>query len=535
TAEAVAACRRATRIEPKSARARSALGDALRGHGLLEDALAAYEAALALDPGHFAAQSMAARTLLDLGRIDEAVAAFRRAVALAPDQADTHSNLGNALREAGELDAALGAFAAAIARDPSYAPAHCNLGNVHQDRADWSAALACYDRALALDPGYVTALTNRGNALKQLGRFAEAVQSGTRALALSPANPTVLANLGMTHVAAGAFEPATGCFAQATALRHGAPWSAAERLAGTAAPPAPVPPPATAHFKLHHDAEQLRYLRDRGVVGEAFAPVIAAYEEVATELVGKAAPAAPLALSERQWRRLAPWYNRPIHVPPSPALANGAINPDHDAAALSAAYGDSRPNLVVLDDLLTAAALEALCAYCLEATIWYQVKHGYLGAYLVDGLGTPLVLQIADEMRRRLPGIFGKRRLNQLWAYKYDQRLPGIRMHADFAAVNVNFWVTPDGANRNPETGGLLVHRVPAPSDWAFRKYNYDVAAMEAFLAESAGAPIRIPYRQNRAIIFDSDLFHRTDDLDFRPGYENRRINVTMLFGDRGE
>ena len=30
-----------------------------------------------------------------------------------------------------------------------------------------------------------------------------------------------------------------------------------------------------------------------------------------------------------------------------------------------------------------------------------------------------------------------------------------------------------------------------------------------------------------------SDLFHRTADLDFHPGYENRRINVTMLFGYR--
>ena len=44
-----------------------------------------------------------------------------------------------------------------------------------------------------------------------------------------------------------------------------------------------------------------------------------------------------------------------------------------------------------------------------------------------------------------------------------------------------------------------------------------------------------VPYRRNRVVIFDSDLFHRTDDLDFRPGYENRRINVTMLFGDRSE
>ena len=58
---------------------------------------------------------------------------------------------------------------------------------------------------------------------------------------------------------------------------------------------------------------------------------------------------------------------------------------------------------------------------------------------------------------------------------------------------------------------------------------------MAQFLEEARDEPVTVPYRRNRVVIFDSDLFHRTDDLDFRPGYENRRINVTMLFGNRGE
>ena len=35
--------------------------------------------------------------------------------------------------------------------------------------------------------------------------------------------------------------------------------------------------------------------------------------------------------------------------------------------------------------------------------------------------------------------------------------------------------------------------------------------------------------------MFDSSLFHETDDFDFRPGYTNRRINLTMLWGTRKE
>jgi hypothetical protein len=44
---------------------------------------------------------------------------------------------------------------------------------------------------------------------------------------------------------------------------------------------------------------------------------------------------------------------------------------------------------------------------------------------------------------------------------------------------------------------------------------------------------VRVPYRANRAVIFDSDLFHATDRPLFREGYLNRRVNVTLLYGGR--
>ena len=42
-----------------------------------------------------------------------------------------------------------------------------------------------------------------------------------------------------------------------------------------------------------------------------------------------------------------------------------------------------------------------------------------------------------------------------------------------------------------------------------------------------------MPYRANRAVVFDSDLFHETDAIRFRDGYLNRRINITLLYGNR--
>ena len=53
------------------------------------------------------------------------------------------------------------------------------------------------------------------------------------------------------------------------------------------------------------------------------------------------------------------------------------------------------------------------------------------------------------------------------------------------------------------------------------------------FLSRVGAKPITVPYRANRAVIFDSDLFHETDNIDFQEGYLNRRINITMLYGRR--
>ena len=41
----------------------------------------------------------------------------------------------------------------------------------------------------------------------------------------------------------------------------------------------------------------------------------------------------------------------------------------------------------------------------------------------------------------------------------------------------------------------------------------------------------QVPYKENRLVMFDSALFHKTDDFTFRRGYLNRRINLTLLFG----
>ena len=47
--------------------------------------------------------------------------------------------------------------------------------------------------------------------------------------------------------------------------------------------------------------------------------------------------------------------------------------------------------------------------------------------------------------------------LSQAWAFKYDAKRDGIGIHADDAKVNVNFWITDDSANKDKESGGMIV------------------------------------------------------------------------------
>jgi hypothetical protein len=122
-----------------------------------------------------------------------------------------------------------------------------------------------------------------------------------------------------------------------------------------------------------------------------------------------------------------------------------------------------------------------------------------------------------------------------MWGYKSPPNLPPDAItHADFAAVNVNFWITPDEANLDKTSGGLIVYGVDAPLHWDFHSYNGRLEdVIRPYLRRHQAPATIIPYRQNRAVIFNSDLFHSTAQVQFRPGYEDRRTNITMLFGRR--
>ncbi len=81
----------------------------------------------------------------------------------------------------------------------------------------------------------------------------------------------------------------------------------------------------------------------------------------------------------------------------------------------------------------------------------------------------------------------------RLWGFKYDSQYAGTGLHADEAAVNVTFWITPDEADLDP-SGGLIVHSSEAPRGWGFRRFDVDAPEIRRYLESVGGASIRVPY-----------------------------------------
>ena len=454
------------------------LGAVLARHGRLAEALPHLKTAVEGRPSQSKYWSACIQVMQALGAREEMVELYRKLIALQPGAALAHYNLANTLKDLGRLEEAAASYCAALNLTPRLAPAHNNLGNVFKLQDKLSDADASYRAAIAADPKFAEAHLNLGNVLEQQGALDKAEACYRRVLALVPDHVEVNRYLGAVLMEQGRTAEGLEAFMRYAHCKH-----------GPGVPPAPTS--ASSH-KDKHDAEQRAWLGDE----------IAAIDTV--RILG----------GER--------------------LARGAINRDNDVAAICTAWRHNKPQIVVIDNLLTQEALRALRRMCHGSTFWRNsFPNGYLGAVPQDGFSAPLLAQIGEELATIYSGIFDGHPLLQLWAFKYDSGLTGINLHADFAAVNVNFWITPESANLDPEHGGLVIWDKTAPLDWDFATYNNDEAAMRDFLRDADAQAITVPYRANRAVIFDSDLFHETDRIQFQEGYENRRVNVTYLYGWR--
>jgi len=540
--------------------AQAGAGDVL---GLLRRAAAAQQAGrlaeadqlcrtvLATQPGNADAQFLLAGVAAAAGRPAAAIDLLRQAIARNPERADFHGNLGAILGRLGRLDEAIACFRTAIRLEPAAAAGHLALGNALEAKGDRDGAVASFRAGVAAQPANPAAHVNLGNALRAAGRLDESAASLREAVRLDPNLPEAQHNLGVVLFTQGHLAEAEAAFRTALRLKPDSQLAfrqlalvliAAGRLDEAARfliepvrrlrRPGAVGDAATFRqtnrVKLQHDADQLSYLGDRQLVPGSLSEVIAEHQallaQIGDDRTVEIAPAA--------WPRLAAHYNRLIHVRDTPARPEGALSRAWDGAAIERDYQAHKPGFTWFDGLLTADARRELWRFCVESTIWFQMTFkNEVSATLFNGFCCPLLLQIAQELRQRLPGLLGDKPLALAWAYKYCGPFSGLGPHADDGAVAVNFWLTPDEANEDPERGGLVIWDRLVPEHYLRRDRPAQQEIIQSLIREPGATAVTVPYRCNRAAVFDGMIIHSTDQFRFKDGYENRRINVTLLYG----
>jgi Tfp pilus assembly protein PilF len=504
---AAALIRQAIARRPDVAIYHSNLGEAFRASGQVEAAITEYETAIRLNSAFADAHGNLGAALATVGRTTEAIESLQRAVRLKPDFPAAHMNLGVALHSQGLIAQAADSFRRAVTMHPAFAEAHINLGNALKELQQPDEAVTHYREAIRLRPELVAAHLNLANLLTEQERFTEARMSYHRV-----------------------FE-----------LEH------AGRLRNTAAFVAPEPPTAqtptlplqTTPFELTNIAEHVEYLIDIGKLDRSFAQLAAAYRSLLEEIDPALGSTDTVTLNPAQVTRIAEFHRQIVHYSDAPRVTASAVNAQLDFRRIEEQYLASRVAVVHFDDFLSPAALRGLRDFCLQSTIFFgRDRAGTLQSYVGAGFDCSLLFQIVEELKARFPRILGKQVLRNMWVYRYPHESSGVNLHTDNGSVTFNFWLTPDDANINPGGSGLVVYAKEQPLDWDWARLNRDKddPRVEREIKEFLGSAqkVIVPYRENRAVLFHSNLFHQSDSFRFKQGYPNRRMNVTLLFGDRG-
>lgn len=450
-----------------------------------------------------------------------AAEAFEAALAIDANDLTARLQLASLWHRRDDLDRGLMHYSKALVVAPALAEIHNQVGVCHLQRGDAVAADDSFRTCLSLAPEHLNAHENSARALLEMRRFAEAESVLSELLAREPGRDEAHVLLGYARLNLGDYAGASDSFLTAPRRRF-AP--------GGAGGSEPADALSVTHTKLCHDLEQLRHLHAKGLSVHQHRRWENEYERALESLPPSRDDAfffdCPTALS--------PVFNRLHHDAPAAAVAGGAVTLALDTATIEAAF--AARGWTTLDGFLTAQALARLQAFCTEPTIWLEKKFRYeVGASLRNGFCCPLLLQIAEEIRTRFPSVFGRHLFSGCFAYKYYQSAREGHVHADRAAVSLNFWITSDEANLEPERGGLRIWNKRVPAEY----FSYSPQAIDradaALIAAPDAAVEVIPYRCNRAVLFHADQLHASDRMHFREDYPSRRVSVTFLYGKPGD
>lgn len=488
----------------------------------------AYRRAIANDTTRTDLAIPLAQTLLAQSKNEVAIDVLELARESDPDNQDSILFLGVQLAAVDRHHESMECFKSVVQLNPGNHVALAFKSLSHTRLKEYPQALEDAEKSIALDGSFAQAWFAKGRVLQKLGQWQYAADSLRKALELDPGNDLaqgLLTSIKIVLAQESGNQKEVSQLSQKNL--HSLIFQDAQKLRGGSFPK------DISYFKLKHEVEQAQTMLEMGLGGKSHEQLL---ENCAPLVADKAHDAnQKIQLDARQALALADyWLNfPPVTLEP---LAVGCLNQGVDWKAIEQKYLDSTPEIVVIDDFLNREALHAFQRFNLLTPAWTREypNNKYLGAFSSTGYATPLHFQLADDLRSAMPRIYKDHRLMEFWGFKYDALIgKGINVHADHALVNLNFWVTPDEYNLDQRSGGLKLYDVPAPPDWSFGDYNSNAQKIYEFLNQKNAKTHTVTYKCNRAVLFNSALFHETDTIHFQDTYRGRRVNMTYLFGEQ--
>ena len=510
-------------IDPENIYLNNNLGVALNALGEHQQAAKFLETAIKIDPSYVDANCNIGIAFKGLGNYQKAISYYKKAINLNPNFIKALNNLANVHNELGEHQEAISCYERAIEINPSFVQAINNLGVLLHNTGEFQKAMNCYEKVIKINPQYVETYNNLGALFQDNGEYRKAIGIFQQGLRIKPNNLNMQTNIANIYIGElNNFEEAISTSNEVLKIHH-----KNSRFINQ----------STSLFRLKHDVEQANYLNSKDYKINGIDEFIKVGDEILKRKENKEDESNSIkviSLNPNEINSLLPYFKE-NHIYKTKTISGSCINPNKNWLEVEEEYLNSSKQIMYIDDFLSDEALIELREFCLVSKVWNkEYDNDYLGAFSNSGFISPIHLQIAIDLQQKLPKLFGPHRLGKFWGFKYDTNLgKGINIHADFAIHNLNFWITPDEYNNNKNSGGLKVYDAPAPDHWTFNDYNINAEKIYEFLKENNAKCTNIPYKFNRAVLFNSAYFHETDEIDFKDEYVGRRINNTYLFGTR--
>jgi len=160
--------------------------------GAIDKAIAAYRKAVKLEPGYFDAWINLGVCHRALGEFANAAKCYERAIVIAPSVPLGYKNLGMVHVDQDDHESAAAAFAKALEVEPDSASSEHALAYSLRCIGRSDEAIAHYRRAIDIEPDRATAYLDLANYLQMLDRFDEAEQWAEKLLERDPENSEAL-------------------------------------------------------------------------------------------------------------------------------------------------------------------------------------------------------------------------------------------------------------------------------------------------------------------------------------------------------